>query len=172
MEWQVLRALTRGQRLEEGRIPIAIVTTDLLSRQRIVLRSGLAAEAMYASAALAGIFPPLRWNGHLLVDGAYADPVPVDVARNLGVPVVIAVEPQSRSNSQILRNGLEAMIRAMEVCSMEHAAMRRREADLVLHPVLHEGLDMLDFEHGRACIAAGLRCVRASAHELQRVLAV
>ena len=63
------RALSAGRRLlhdlalanvlDPCRLPIAMVATDLISGTRVVLSRGSAAEAAYASSALAGILPPL-----------------------------------------------------------------------------------------------------------------
>ncbi|HSH75662.1 MAG TPA: patatin-like phospholipase family protein, partial [Longimicrobiales bacterium] len=53
-----LRALLGRADLAEGRVPVAVSATDLLSGERVVIRSGPAAEAVYASSALAGVFPP------------------------------------------------------------------------------------------------------------------
>jgi NTE family protein len=79
----LLDGLTLGKDLGEVRLPFAAVATDLRSGQRIVMREGRAAEAVYASSALAGVLPPAQHNGSLLADGAYADVAPVDVARSL-----------------------------------------------------------------------------------------
>lgn len=82
-----LRGLTLGKRLEEARLPLAIVATDLLSGRRVVPTTGPTAEATYASSALAGILPPARYANALLADGCYSDVAPVDVARGLGCEI-------------------------------------------------------------------------------------
>jgi NTE family protein len=48
-------------------------------------------EALRASYALPGIFPPVLIGGRWLVDGALVNPVPVSAARALGARLVIAV---------------------------------------------------------------------------------
>ena len=48
-------------------------------------------EAIRASIATPGLFTPQRWRGRLLVDGGLANPLPVDVACQLGARFVIAV---------------------------------------------------------------------------------
>jgi NTE family protein len=57
----------------------------------VVLREGDVFEAIRASIAIPGLFTPQRWRGRLLVDGGLTNPLPVDVARQLGAQFVIAV---------------------------------------------------------------------------------
>lgn len=167
----LLHALTRGRDLQEGRIPVAVVATDLNSGQRVVLREGNAAEAVYASAALPGILPPLAVGKRLLADGAYADLVPVDVARAFGAERVIAVDPrQLDDGSQRIRNGFQAMVRAMEICQYQHGEMRFQQADLVLKPEFPFLINALDFRHKAFCVAQGVRAVRRALPELRRLL--
>ena len=158
---QALRTLTLGQPLEDARVPVAVSTTDLRGGRRHVIRTGDAAEAVYASVALAGVLPPLERDGLLLADGAYADLAPVGVARDMGPPVVIAVNPGQALAGAEVRNGLQALRRATEVCNLSHADAGFEQADLVLRPTFRRTIDTLDFEARRECVAAGARVVRA-----------
>lgn len=71
-EWSLLHRLTRLKHLEEARIPLAVTATDLRSGERVVMQTGDAAKAAYASSAIPGLFPPLEWQGRLLADGGLA----------------------------------------------------------------------------------------------------
>jgi len=71
--------------------PYAAVAAELPSGHEIWIREGLLVEAMRASFALPGIFPPVKIDGHWLVDGALVNPVPVSTCRALGARLVIAV---------------------------------------------------------------------------------
>jgi len=80
-----------GKRIEALRLPFAAVATDLQSGRQVVLRQGSVVDAVRASAAIPGLFTPHRCQGRLLVDGGLVNPVPVDVARQLGAHFVIGV---------------------------------------------------------------------------------
>ncbi|NKQ58761.1 patatin [Amycolatopsis sp. K13G38] len=67
------------------------VATDLRTRSAVVLTNGPLDLALRASIAVPGLFPPIAWNGRLLVDGALADNLPITPARDLGADLVIAV---------------------------------------------------------------------------------
>lgn len=165
-----LERLLGPARLEEGSVPVAVSATDLISGTRVVFREGPAVAAVYASSALAGIFQPAEAGERLLVDGVYTDLAPVDVARALGPPVVIAVDPSQPAQAGSIENGLQAVTRAMEICSHTHAHLRLELADLVLRPSFGRFVDVLDFDARRLCIAAGVRSVRGSMPDLERVL--
>jgi len=91
--------------------PFAAVACDVVSGEKVVLRSGALAPALRASSAVPGVFPPVEMEGRLLVDGCVADNLPVDVARELGADFVIAVDivppPQGARRP---RNILELMM--------------------------------------------------------------
>lgn len=167
---RLLNDLTGKRALEESRIPVAVSTTDLLSGRRHVLRTGRATDALYASAALAGVLPPLRRDGLLLADGAYADIAPIDVAREFGSGVVIVVDPGQELAPTDIRNGYQALSRAVEICHLRHADARFAGADLVLRPVFRRTVDTLDFAARRLCVAAGIREVMRNRDVLTQLL--
>jgi NTE family protein len=164
-----VRKLVGHRALNGGRIPVRVTATDLLSGERVVLQLP-ADDAVYASAALAGVLPPLETQGRLLADGAYSDLAPVDLARGGGVEVVIAVDAGTVDRAPTIRNGYHAIMRAMEICHRQHARLRFSEADLVLHPIFRRSVDVLDFHARRECVAAGLRAVRAERRTIAALL--
>jgi NTE family protein len=72
-------------------IPFRAVATDLESGERVVFDHGSLPIAIRASMAAPGLFLPIDFNGRTLIDGGIVDNLPVDVARELGADVVIAV---------------------------------------------------------------------------------
>jgi NTE family protein len=76
-------------------IRFAAIATEVGTGHEIWLTRGRMADAMRASYALPGIFPPISLDGRWLVDGALVNPVPVSAARVLGARLVIAVNLNS-----------------------------------------------------------------------------
>ena len=77
--------------IEDLPLRFAAIATEVRTGHEIWLTHGRLVEALRASYALPGIFPPVRIGGRWLVDGALVNPVPVSAARALGARVVIAV---------------------------------------------------------------------------------
>lgn len=78
--------------VDELRVPFTAVATSLRTGAEVWLRRGSTVDAVRASAALPGLFSPVRWKGAFLVDGGLVNPVPVSVARAMGADIVIAVD--------------------------------------------------------------------------------
>src|SRR5262249_17612081 len=93
---QTLRRLTlpvaRISNFDELPTPFRAVATDLETGDIVVMGSGDLTSAMRASLSAPGVFAPVEREGRLLVDGGIADNVPIDIARAMGVDVVIAVD--------------------------------------------------------------------------------
>ena len=88
------RTLT-DSRIDDLPIRFAAIATEFNTGHEIWLTRGRLAEALRASYALPGIFPPVLIGGRWLVDGALVNPVPVSAARALGARLVIAVNLNS-----------------------------------------------------------------------------
>ncbi len=80
--------------LEALAIPCAVLAADLVSGTEVVLTTGSIVEAVRASIAIPGIFPPVRHGDMMLVDGGVLNPVPVRAVRALSTAPVIAINLQ------------------------------------------------------------------------------
>ncbi|GLR82551.1 patatin-like phospholipase family protein [Azospirillum oryzae] len=101
--------------IEDLPLPFATVATDLSTGREMWLRDGPLMSAVLASAAMPGLFPAVRRDHHLLVDGALVNPVPVSLCRALGADVVVAVNlnselsPLGRPNGRGKSDGVRAV---------------------------------------------------------------
>lgn len=77
--------------IEDLALRFAAIATEIGTGHEIWLTRGRLADAMAASYALPGIFPPTWIGGRWLMDGALVNPVPVSAARACGARLVIAV---------------------------------------------------------------------------------
>jgi NTE family protein len=66
--------------LQDAKLPIHIVTTDIISGDSVVLSEGPAAQAVIASTAIPGAFSPVRYKDFYLADGAISANTPIKVA--------------------------------------------------------------------------------------------
>ena len=77
--------------LQDAKLPLHIVTTDIISGEAVVLSEGSAAEAIVASTAIPGAFAPIHYRNQYLADGAISSNTPVRVAVGKGAKRLIVM---------------------------------------------------------------------------------
>ena len=86
-----LRKHLGARLIEHAPIPLTIIATDLATGRPFILESGDVVFAIVASSAFPGVFPPVEFDGHTLIDGGVVADVPLDVAAELGMASVIVI---------------------------------------------------------------------------------
>jgi NTE family protein len=81
----------RYRTLADAAIPCLLITTDILTGEQVVLTSGNVIEAVLASTALPGIYPPVEMAGRTLIDGAISSNTPLSVAAEYAAEVVFVL---------------------------------------------------------------------------------
>ena len=87
-----LQRLLGDSRIEDLSKPFAAVATNLEAGDAYAITRGPLVEAIRASLSVPGLFTPVWVDGHLLIDGGVSNPLPINVARDLGADVVVAVD--------------------------------------------------------------------------------
>ncbi len=90
-----LEAQIGRTRIEALEMRFAAIATEIDTGHEVWLTRGRLLDALRASYALPGVFPPVRIGERWLVDGALVNPVPVSAARALGARLVIGVSTNS-----------------------------------------------------------------------------
>jgi NTE family protein len=100
--------------LEEAKLPLHIVATDVLSGAPVVLSQGSAADAILASTAVPAAFAPVMVGNSYLFDGAITSCTPVQVAVEKGAARLIVMPTgfacaRERPPVGVIANGLHAL---------------------------------------------------------------
>ncbi len=77
---------------QQLKIPFAVVATDLVSGEPLVITEGRVASAVHASCAVPGFVEPVEREGRLLGDGGVSCNLPGKQVRTLGADYVIGVD--------------------------------------------------------------------------------
>jgi NTE family protein len=120
-----LQVVGQDKRIEDLQTPLAITAADITSGREIVFRRGLLWPAVLASMALPGVYPPQRIGPYTLVDGGVLNPVPSNVAAEMGADTVIAIRLKARSG--LVREYPEAREAAGKVPTMLQTITRSIE---------------------------------------------
>ena len=151
-------------------IPYRAVATDLEDGSMKVFDSGPLPEAMRASMSVPGIFAPAEIGGHLYVDGGLVRNLPVDVARRMGVDLVIAV---NLGSSYLPRDQLQSVVGVMaqmvEILTQKNVQESldslRAGKDILISPDLGD-ITSSDFDRAADAIRSGEVAARAMAAHL------
>ncbi len=73
------------------KIPFKCVATNILNGEEVVIDSGKISSAIRSSISIPGIFTPSKHKGNYLVDGGLSNPLPINIIKNMGADLVIAV---------------------------------------------------------------------------------
>ncbi len=150
----------------DTKIPLAIVCTDIHSGQKVVLTEGSLRQAVAASAAIPGIFPPIQNNTQLLVDGGWVDQLPVTVCRELGTKFVVAVNvARELEQDYSTETGLDILRRTNAITRTVLNRMQAKEADVLIEPEVGE-ISWAGFGCVDACVDLG----REAAERMMPVL--
>ncbi|MEO0141923.1 MAG: patatin-like phospholipase family protein [candidate division WOR-3 bacterium] len=76
---------------DDLKIPFACNALDINSGAEVVFKKGLLAEAVWATCAIPGIFPPLIKDNHVLIDGGVINNIPVEILKDYRPKTVVAV---------------------------------------------------------------------------------
>lgn len=128
--------LVRQQHIERFPIRFAAVATDLDHGLPYVITHGDAGEALRASAAIPGMFLPVRSSGPMLVDGGVTSLVPVLAARALGAEVVVAVDIYCHGPQYPADTAMSMLLRVSQVQSCLLSSRETGMADVLISPAI------------------------------------
>lgn len=160
-----LRTLITGAdlgftRLEDAPIPVHAVATDLLSATPVVLSSGDATEALLASSAIPGLFPPVSVEDRLLVDGGVLANLPVRQAVDLGATRLFVLPALSEQVTSVPGGAIDMFQRSIMVATaaLTRAALQRVAETVDLHVLPVPGSaprSIFDFSDSRRLVEDG-----------------
>lgn len=159
-----------GHRLiEQLPIAFAAVATALDDGRRVTLDRGGTGIAVAASSAIPVLFEPVRVLGRDLIDGSLSAPVPVDLARERGAHVVVAVDVAYRPSDAPARHLADMAFQALHILVNALATEQVARADLALRLALHEVM-IHSATQVRALIDAGEAGMMGQAERLRALL--
>lgn len=153
---------------DELPIPFACVGTEMVHNKAHVFRDGPLSLALRSTMSLPGVFTPVRNGGNVYVDGGLLDNLPVDVAKQMGadltIAVHLAVKPlganEPLSSVGVLGQSISVVIAANELRSIEMAD--------ILIPVPLEKYTSMDYKKGAEIIKLGYETAASKASVLSR----
>jgi len=168
-----LRALTlgAGDDFNAFPIPFRAVATNVETGDMVVLGKGDLAKSLRASMAIPAAFAPVEIDGLQLVDGGVARNLPVDVARQMGADVIIAINigtpldtADKLTNFLAITNQTSGFLTNRNV---DTQIQTLKEGDILITPDLGD-ITTASFTKMPAAVAAGRQAALAASEALKR----
>ena len=158
-----------GTAIENMKMPLGVVATDLQSGEAMLFRRGSTGTAVRASSAVPGVFQPVKVGNHEYVDGGLVSPVPVKQAREMGANFVIAVDISSDPEGNLADDTFQILMQTFAIMGKSINSYGLKEANLVVRPAL-TGVKSADFTARRRSIEAGHAAMQKLIPRLRELL--
>lgn len=153
--YEPLNEFFSDDRIENAGIAFAAVSIDLWGGRQIIVDKGSIINAVYSSAAVQGVFPPLEYGDMLLADGGPVALVPVEAARVMGAKYVVASDVSMKLKRETaFNNGLGIILRSDSVSQERLKSVDLDMADLVISPQVN-AVHWANFGKIKFCIKRG-----------------
>jgi NTE family protein len=170
---QILRSLTlpvsQIQDFDELAIPFRAIATDIVTGERVVLDDGDLTTAMRASLSAPGVFAPVDSGGRMLVDGGLSSNLPIDVAREMNVDVLIVVDCGFPLLERGKLNSVAEVSNQMLAILIRHNTSMQRKTlgvrDVIIDPALGD-FSSLDFSQHAKAMKIGEQAARGASERL------
>jgi len=165
-----LKRLLKTFRFEDMRIPLGVLATDVGTGEPVMFwDKGDVVVPIRASCSYPGLFQPIRYQGHLLVDGAMSMEVPALLARKMGATHVISVTLPMQAPAVVPSNMLQVVNRCFQILQHRAEDTWRRHSDLIISPDV-TGVEWDGFKCGQDMIRAGELAAEAALPQIRKWL--
>ncbi|MDH3419825.1 MAG: patatin-like phospholipase family protein [Gammaproteobacteria bacterium] len=154
-------------------IPFRAVAADIATGEAVILGNGNLANALRASMSVPAVLAPIEMDGRLLVDGGIVMNLPVEVAREMGADVIIAVDV---SAPLIARDALDSVLditAQLTTLLTRYGVVEQLEKlgedDLLLTAEVDEQYGSTSFESMAATIPFGYELAMSNAPALREL---
>ncbi|MBU3847467.1 MAG: patatin-like phospholipase family protein [Candidatus Acinetobacter avistercoris] len=156
--------------LEQLAIPMFVVATELKQGNKVVFNKGSTGQAVRASISIPSMFIPVNIDGVEYVDGGLVSPVPVNVARELGADIVIAVDILAQPIHTETSNVWGMFNQNINIMQNRLAAEELKNADIVIQPDLREKAHIFEVKGRQVTIQSGVTAAMEQIDKIQTLV--
>lgn len=166
---EMISEIIDGARIENAKIPLAIMATDVDSGEKVVLRKGNVAEAIMASTCLPGFFIPVEIKGKKLVDGGLVENLPISPLNKMKVDIKIGVNLKHWRKLKKSRNVLDVIANSYSILTGAQEAFIPAQADILIEPHLEKYITS-DFKKADKLIEEGYKAAKLAMPQIKKLI--
>jgi NTE family protein len=167
----LLEEILDKKRFEDTKIPLGVVAIDIARGKDVVLKNkGPLLPAVAASIAIPGLFPYIKSDRYILVDGGATQDVPVEPLREMGADIVIASSlATTLETKSFFRTGLDVNFRVDEIVRYRLIVEELKKADVIITPDIKH-IHWADYGKLEFCIQKGREAAIRALPEIRQKL--
>ncbi len=166
---------TKQKKFNEIDIKLSVIATDVNSGRAEIIKRGDVASAIRASISFPLFFKPIKFGGKTLADGGLSIPVPVDVVKEMGADIVIAVNLDGSyfdiSNDRKKTKFYNVANNSLNILKYHLANYNIENADIVVTPKTGN-VNWSKFIDGKNIIIAGEKAMSKEFNNLKKIIGV
>jgi NTE family protein len=154
------------------KIPLKVITAELMTGQEVIMKSGDLLPALQASMAVPGVFPPVEINGHSLVDGGVANPLPYDrVQKDCDITIAIDVSGNRTLEKDESLSSLGVLLQSFTMMSRNILLekLKRMPPTVYIRPAIHN-VRILEFYKAHEVFKEARPAQQQLASELKKAM--
>jgi len=170
---QEIRRILENKDFNDLKIPLTIVATNLENGQEVRIKKGNLADAVRASIGIPGIFYPARLDDKWLVDGGLINATPVDVVKEMGADLVIAVDLTMGNETKFKDPAIVGtLVQSFDIMRTELTRLKIQSVKnlVLIQPIVNDRneIDSLRFYDAKRFIKAGEDAAEKAMPEIKR----
>ena len=170
---QEIRRILENKDFNDLKIPLTIVATNLENGQEVRIKKGNLADAVRASIGIPGIFYPARLDDKWLVDGGLINATPVDVVKEMGADLVIAVDLTMGNETKFKDPAIVGtLVQSFDIMRTELTRLKIQSVKnlVLIQPIVNDRneIDSLRFYDAKRFIKAGEDAAEKAMPEIRR----
>ena len=170
---QEIYKILENKSFNDLKIPLTIVATNLENGQEVRIKKGNLADAVRASIGIPGIFYPARLDDRWLVDGGLINATPVDVVKEMGADLVIAVDLTMGNETKFKDPAIVGtLVQSFDIMRTELTRLKIQSVKnlVLIQPIVNDRneIDSLRFYDAKRFIKAGEDAAEKAMPEIRR----
>ncbi|MFA6338463.1 MAG: patatin-like phospholipase family protein [Candidatus Paceibacterota bacterium] len=153
--------------IEDAKIPLTIVATDIKSGERIVFKKGNVSQAVMASVCIPGLFAPVHVGDLLLVDGGLVENLPLLALNDLEPNLKIGVNLTRWRTCKEPTSVIDVMLNTLYIISQKQIISHSQDTEILIEPHL-EKYSASDFKKVDELMAEGYRAITLAMPEIKQ----
>ncbi|MFZ4260530.1 patatin-like phospholipase family protein [Sphingobacterium sp. HJSM2_6] len=158
-----LKDIFPDKNLEDLRIPLRIIATDLKNECEVLFESGSVYKAIRASIAIPAVFTSIESDKSYLVDGGVINPLPINYVKRKRRNIIIAVNLDGKPDPKFGPLAFDKSLNSLGILQEAYLLMRRRLSYMAVElwkpdyllDVPHNIAGIWDYDKASSLIEAG-----------------